>query len=594
VDASSAQSQRASARIGAVLRGKYVLDRVLGIGGMATVYAATHRNAKRFAVKMLHPELSLDEDVRTRFLREGYVANKIDHPGAVDVLDDDTTEDGSAFLVMELLEGCTVEQMANAVGGRISLEAALAMAHQLLDILAAAHDKTIVHRDVKPANLFVLRDGTLKVLDFGIARLRDAASASALTTGTGAVLGTPAFMAPEQALSSSEVDGRTDLYAVGATVFMLVSGAPVHEGGNTQEMIVRAATRQARSLATVAPAAPAAVVSVIDKALAFEKTDRWETAASMRTAIEIACKESFDATPAPETLAALVKRATGPAARAAQSQATVLEPIAITPAPATFGDGAMATADTATKAKELRESAQKLLALDYFSVLGVGRGASPDDVKKAFLEAAKAWHPDRVPPGLEEVRPLFGKVFARLELARATVSDPQRRARYIEELAKPAGAAASASEMAAAEAKLEFQKAEALLKKNDAVQAEVHLRRAVHLAPGNAEFQVLLVWLQAKPDSTIGRLRELVTDLDRLVDRVPQSERVYFYRAQLKKRLDLTKEAMADFARAADLNPNNVEAIREVRLHKMRQEKASPAAKESESALGFFRKLFKR
>jgi curved DNA-binding protein CbpA len=255
----------------------------------------------------------------------------------------------------------------------------------------------------------------------------------------------------------------------------------------------------------------------------------------------------------------------------------------------------MATPDTATKVKDLRESAQKLLALDYFAALGVARGASPDEVKKAFIEAAKAWHPDRVPTGLEEVRPLFAKVFARLELARATVNDPQRRARYIEELAKPAGAAASATEMAAAEAKLEFQKAEALLKKNDGVQAEAHLRRAVQLAPGNAEFQVLLVWLQAKPDTTIGRIRELVIDLDRLVDRVPQSERAYFYRAQLKKRLDLTKEAMADFARAAELNPNNVDAARELRLHRMRQEKAAPEAKESEGAVGgFFRKLFKR
>lgn len=251
----------------------------------------------------------------------------------------------------------------------------------------------------------------------------------------------------------------------------------------------------------------------------------------------------------------------------------------------------MASADEATKTKELRDSAQKLLALDYFAVLGVARGAGPDDVKKAFIEAARAWHPDRVPAGLEDLRPLFAKVFARLELARATVSDPQRRTRYIEELAKTA---AAAGDTAAAEAKLEFQKAEALLKKNDAVQAEVHLRRAVHLAPQNADYQVLLVWMQAKPDATAARLRELVADLDRLLDRVPQSERAYFYRAQLRKRLDLTKEAFADFTRAVELNPKNVEAAREVRLYRMRQEKSAPGPAKDESALGFFKKLFKR
>src|ERR1700678_1620156 len=107
----------AEARLGRVLRGKYRLDRVLGIGGMATVYAATHRNKKRLAIKMLHPELSIRENIRTRFLREGYVANSVDHPGAVSVHDDDVAEDGSAFLVMELLEGSSVEELATSRAG---------------------------------------------------------------------------------------------------------------------------------------------------------------------------------------------------------------------------------------------------------------------------------------------------------------------------------------------------------------------------------------------------------------------------------------------------------------------------------------------
>ena len=174
---------KAQARIGAVLRGKYRLDRVLGVGGMAAVFAATHRNGKEFAVKLLHPEPSLQADMRARFLREGYVANAVKHAGAVTVIDDDVTEDGSAFLVMELLEGKTVEAVWDERAGRrtLDLRVVVAVAMQLLDVLAAAHKNHVVHRDVKPANLFITRDGQLKVLDFGIARIRDMATGFAAT-----------------------------------------------------------------------------------------------------------------------------------------------------------------------------------------------------------------------------------------------------------------------------------------------------------------------------------------------------------------------------------------------------------------------------
>ena len=245
---------------------------------------------------------------------------------------------------------------------------------------------------------------------------------------------------------------------------------------------------------------------------------------------------------------------------------------------------------------ELRASAQKLLALDHFGALGVSQTATPDEVKKAFIEAAKSWHPDRVPQGLDEVKPLFAKVFARLELARSTVSDPARRAKYIADLAKP-DTAASAQDISSAEAGLELRKAEGMLKKNDAVAAERHLRRAVQLAPSNIECQVLLVWLQAKPDSTVDRLRGLVADLDRLIARDPESKRGYYFRGMLHKRLDQTKKAMADFTRAMELDPHNVDAAREVRLHRMRQEKAEPtkdASADSDGVGGFFKKLFKR
>ncbi len=279
--------RRAEQRIGVVLKDKYRLERVLGVGGMASVYAATHRNRKRFAVKMLHAELSVQADIRARFLREGYAANSVEHPGAVAVLDDDTAEDGSAFLVMELLDGASVEGLCEASGGRLGIPVVLAVAHQLLDVLAAAHDHGIVHRDIKPANLFVTREGQLKVLDFGIARVRDVAASSAQATGTGFLMGTPAFMAPEQALAkSSQIDAQTDVWAVGATMLTTLTGRSVHDGDNAQQILIRAATTAAPLLATFAPSVPAEIAAVVDRALAFDKAQRWPTAAAMREALE--------------------------------------------------------------------------------------------------------------------------------------------------------------------------------------------------------------------------------------------------------------------------------------------------------------------
>jgi serine/threonine protein kinase len=277
---------RAEARLGTVLRGKYRLDRILGIGGMAVVYKATHRNLAEFAVKMLHPEVSLSADIRSRFLREGYAANSIKHPGAVLVVDDDVSEDGAAFLVMELIDGIGCEDLWEKHDRKLSPTIASAILVQLLDVLAAAHEKGVVHRDIKPANLFITRTGNVKVLDFGIARAREALATNAKATGTGMMLGTPAFMAPEQAKGKSkEIDGRTDIWAAGATFFTLVSGQLVHAAETAHELLIEAATAPARSLATATPDVSTAIVALIDRALASSMEDRWASASAMRDAL---------------------------------------------------------------------------------------------------------------------------------------------------------------------------------------------------------------------------------------------------------------------------------------------------------------------
>src|SRR4051812_6673468 len=280
-------ADRAKARVGTTLNGKWRLDSVLGIGGMATVYAATHRNQKRVAIKMLHPEVSVDKQVTMRFTREGYVANTVGHPGAVSVLDDDVTDDGSTFLVMERLEGETLDARWERHGMALSPSEVLGIADQLLDVLIAAHEKGILHRDLKPENLLLTRDGQLKVLDFGIARLRElAAGQTAGSTRSGSLLGTPAFMSPEQARGrSQDVDERSDLWAVGATMYTLLTGKFVHVAETVNEQLIQTATQRAASIAKLLPTLPAPVITLVDRALAYEREGRWQSAREFQHAV---------------------------------------------------------------------------------------------------------------------------------------------------------------------------------------------------------------------------------------------------------------------------------------------------------------------
>lgn len=311
------QMARIRARIGVVLQDKWTLESLLGVGGMAAVYAATHRNGKRVAVKMLHEEFSHDEEVRTRFLREGYAANTIQHDGVVSVLDDDLAPDGSAFLVMDLLDGETVEQRWVKSGGHLPPVEVLFIVDQLLDVLAAAHARNVIHRDIKPENLFVTRAGVLKVLDFGIAKVFERHQTRTTSTRAGMVMGTPAFMAPEQARARwDEVDGRTDLWAVGATMFTLLSGRQVHDGPSSHEQLILSATEPAPPLSTVAPDVAPEVASIVDRALSFDRADRWPDARAMqqvvRAALESAGVEVPVATGAPTLAAATLGARSAP------------------------------------------------------------------------------------------------------------------------------------------------------------------------------------------------------------------------------------------------------------------------------------------
>ena len=266
-------------RIGTVLCGKWTLERLLGSGGMAAVYAASHKKiGRRDAIKILHADIARVPELRARFDQEAYAANRFVHRGAVEIRDIDVTEDGCPFLVMELLEGESLRARCDRLGPPDIAEV-LRIADDLLDVLAAAHAHGIIHRDVKPENIFCLPDGRIKVLDFGVAHVRQAASS--LRTRTGAMLGTVAYMPPEQ-VKGKDIDARADVFAVGATMFRLIAGRHVHETHSDADLLVKMTTAPAPPLASVAHGAPQGVSAIVDRALAFDREERYPTAAAMQ------------------------------------------------------------------------------------------------------------------------------------------------------------------------------------------------------------------------------------------------------------------------------------------------------------------------
>ncbi|WP_437687733.1 protein kinase domain-containing protein [Sorangium sp. So ce176] len=269
-------------RVGTTLRGKWTIDRLLGIGGMAAVYAATHKIGRREAIKILHPEVARSKDLRARFEREAQAVNQFQHPGVVEIRDIDMTEDGAPFLVMELLEGESLADRLQRLGN-IETGEMLRFMDELLDVLGAAHDRGIIHRDIKLDNLFVETTGRLKVLDFGIARMRDGVK-TAMRTRTGATLGTVSYMAPEQVRGIS-VDHRADLFAVGATMFRVIAKRRIHEARTESELLVKMATMAAPPLASVAPEAPQGLCALVDRALAFDRERRYPDARTMQADI---------------------------------------------------------------------------------------------------------------------------------------------------------------------------------------------------------------------------------------------------------------------------------------------------------------------
>ena len=221
--------------------GRYQIIRLLGRGGMGAVYEANHRDLKkRVAIKTLHPALAAMPEARTRFLREGEAASRIRHPNVVDVTDV-ATQGSVSYMVMEFLEG---EDLSSLIArtGALSIARSVEILLPVFGAIAVAHDEGVIRRDLKPENIFLVRTrfgGTEpKVLDFGISKMTSSGSGNTLAlTGTGATMGTPYYIAPEQVRSAAGVDARSDQYALGAILYECVTGHRAHEGSTIYEVI---------------------------------------------------------------------------------------------------------------------------------------------------------------------------------------------------------------------------------------------------------------------------------------------------------------------------------------------------------------------
>jgi serine/threonine-protein kinase len=279
--------------IGQVVGSKYKLLRLLGDGGMGSVYEAEHlRLGTHVAIKVLHSDLVRRTGLMDRFLQEARVSAQIRSPHVVQVTDVESTDDGLAYLVMELLQG---EPLASLIKRERPLPVAMVCEYtlQILSALEAAHALSVVHRDLKPDNVFVTFDGTrpvLKLIDFGIAKLKHAEGAAGAgqknLTVAGMLMGTAEYMAPEQAYSATDVDARADLYSVGVMMYEMLCGKTPAQGDDPRIVVLKVERGEVTPLVHLAPNVPPELAGLVHRAMAPKAELRFASAASMRIALE--------------------------------------------------------------------------------------------------------------------------------------------------------------------------------------------------------------------------------------------------------------------------------------------------------------------
>ncbi len=269
-------TQRRGERSGEFLGGKYLLEACLGIGGMGEVYRATNVSlGRKVAIKVLAHDMVDNEDDVMRFLREARAAAAVRHPNVVDVLDVARDDDGTPFIVQELLSGEDLEHYVRSRGGRLSAEEALEILIPVAEAVAVAHARDVVHRDLKPANIFLAREGTRitpKVLDFGACLFPTLGAAPASEKRL--LIGTPHYMAPEQVTDRAGVDARADVWALGVILWELLVGEPPFQGSTAMDVLRLVKAKEVPPLRERVPDAPVALAALVASCTVRDKTAR--------------------------------------------------------------------------------------------------------------------------------------------------------------------------------------------------------------------------------------------------------------------------------------------------------------------------------
>jgi serine/threonine protein kinase len=269
--------------------GNYRLTARLGEGGMGVVYLAEHPViGKKVALKAIHPELSRNAEVVSRFVTEAKAVNQIGHEHIVDIADFGTTPGGEFYFIMEYLQGEALSDRLKREG-HLDATRAMVIGAQIADALDASHEQGIIHRDLKPENIFLVQRGGskdfVKVLDFGLAKLTQTEEKVSHKTRAGSVMGTPYYMAPEQCEGKTEIDHRADIYSLGVLMFEMLTGKVPFGGDGYGEIIVKHITMPPPSVRSLVPELSAELDLILFRALAKDRTQRFQTMAELRDAL---------------------------------------------------------------------------------------------------------------------------------------------------------------------------------------------------------------------------------------------------------------------------------------------------------------------